>query len=88
MGLSFIQGTVRGPTGISAEVGFLIDSGAMYSLLPHALWNGIGLAPKRTMDFALADGTTFKAQGSRFKAQGSMFKAQGSMFKAQCSRIG
>ena len=55
--MSYIQGTVRGPAGDRA-VRFLIDSGAVYSLLPYAVWQAIGLAPKREMDFALADGTT------------------------------
>lgn len=60
MGLSYVQGTVRGPTGIAAEVRFLIDSGAVYSLLPHAVWTAIGLTAKRDMEFALADGTTVR----------------------------
>ena len=59
MSLSYIQGTVRGPTG-NEPVRFLIDSGAVYSLLPEPVWRGIGLAPKREMDFALADGTTIR----------------------------
>lgn len=33
MVISYIQGTVRGPAGAEATVRFLIDSGAMYSLL-------------------------------------------------------
>ncbi len=33
MGISYVQGTVRGPTGTEASVRFLIDSGATYSLL-------------------------------------------------------
>jgi clan AA aspartic protease len=59
MGLSYIQGTVRGPAGPRA-VRFLIDSGAVYSLLPEDVWQAIGLVPKREMDFALADGTTVR----------------------------
>ena len=35
-----------------------MDSGATYSLLPKAVWEKIGLAPKRTLSFTLADGTT------------------------------
>jgi clan AA aspartic protease len=60
VGISYIQGTVRGPSGTEATVRFLIDSGAMYSLLPEAVWQAIGLAPQREMDFALADGTTIR----------------------------
>ena len=57
--MSYIQGTVRGPTG-EQTVRFLIDSGAMYSLLPEPVWRAIGLAPKREADFSLADGTTIR----------------------------
>jgi predicted aspartyl protease len=60
VGLSYVQGTVRGPTGIAVDVRFLIDSGATYSLLPHGVWNAIALTPKREMGFALADGTTVR----------------------------
>ena len=57
--MSYIQGTVRGPSG-EQSVRFLIDSGAVYSLLPEEVWRAIGLAPKREMAFALADGTTVR----------------------------
>ena len=59
MSLSYIQGTVRGPAG-EQTVRFLIDSGAVYSLIPEPVWRGIGLVPKREMDFALADGTVVR----------------------------
>ena len=58
MGISYVQGTVRGPAGAKATVRFLIDSGATYSLLPEPVWRAIGLAPQREMDFVLADGTS------------------------------
>ena len=57
MGISYIEGTVRGPAGQEARLEFLIDSGAMYSLLPHATWKAIGVTPKREETFSLADGT-------------------------------
>ena|SRR5438034_8792364 len=60
MGISYIQGTVRGPSGTEATVRFLIDSGAIYSLLPEPVWQAIGLAPLREMDFSLADGTIIR----------------------------
>ncbi len=60
VGISYVQGTVRGPTGKEASARFLIDSGATYSLLPDTLWQTIGLAPKREMEFVLADGTTVR----------------------------
>lgn len=34
MGLTYIEGTVTGPTGKHAIVRFLVDSGATYTLLP------------------------------------------------------
>jgi clan AA aspartic protease len=57
MGLTFIQGVVRGTKKQSATVEFLVDSGAIYSLLPEKDWKAIGLKPKRKMSFTLADGT-------------------------------
>ncbi|HWP36628.1 MAG TPA: aspartyl protease family protein [Gemmatimonadales bacterium] len=60
MGISYIEGTVRGPSGAEQSVRFLIDSGAVYSLLPEPVWTAIGLSPRRHMDFSLADGTTIR----------------------------
>lgn len=60
VGISYVEGTVRGPAGVEARVRFLIDSGATYSLLPEGVWRAIGLAPKRQVDFVLADGTTVR----------------------------
>ncbi|MBI2191928.1 MAG: aspartyl protease family protein [Planctomycetes bacterium] len=57
MGLTYIEGVVAGPTGRRRTLEFLVDSGAMYSLLPHKDWKSIRLAPKRSMVFTLADGT-------------------------------
>lgn len=59
MGLTYISGTVRWPAG-EAEVRFLVDSGATYALVPHNVWQAIGLSPRRTAVFTLADGTTGK----------------------------
>lgn len=64
MGITHIEGTVTGPTGKQTTVRFLVDSGATYSLLPHEDWQAIGLSPKRSMAFALADGTTVERQVS------------------------
>ncbi len=57
MGITYVQGKVRGPGGAEAAVKFLIDSGAMYSLLPERIWKAIGLEPQKHMEFGLADGT-------------------------------
>jgi clan AA aspartic protease len=60
MGVTYVEGQVRGPTGKQESVSFLIDSGATYSLLPQAAWKSIELKPKRTLSFTLADGTTIE----------------------------
>ena len=58
MGLTYVEGQVTGPSNKHADVKFLVDSGAKYSLLPKAVWEEVGLTPKRTLSFILADGTT------------------------------
>ena len=58
MGVTSIDGVVTGPAGQSRSVVFLVDSGATYTLLAQRDWQAIGLKPKRSVDFALADGTT------------------------------
>jgi clan AA aspartic protease len=64
VGISYVEGTVRGPTGPEERVRFLIDSGATYSMLPQPVWNAIGLVPQRDMRFQLADGTSVARQVS------------------------
>ncbi|HKR07157.1 MAG TPA: aspartyl protease [Bacteroidia bacterium] len=39
------------------EVDFMIDSGAVYSLVPRKDLKTLGIKPYRKMDFILADGT-------------------------------
>lgn len=57
MAVTYIEGTVTGKSDKKATVHFLIDSGATYTLLPHKIWKAIGLSPKRSVTFTLADGT-------------------------------
>ena len=64
MGVMYVEGTVTGSEGTQATVRFLVDSGATYTLLPYGDWQAIGLSPKRSMDFALADGTTVERKVS------------------------
>jgi clan AA aspartic protease len=61
MGFVKAEGTVRGPRG-EDTLEFLVDSGAMYSILPHDVWRKIGLEPKREQRFSLADGTVIRRQ--------------------------
>jgi clan AA aspartic protease len=39
------------------QVKFLVDSGAVYSLVPTAILRKLGLRPYRELSFSLADGT-------------------------------
>jgi len=64
MGITYIDGEVRGPTGKTAAVRFLVDSGATYSVLAKDTWQAIELAPKRGASFTLADGTRIERQVS------------------------
>lgn len=57
MGVPYVEGVVRGAGSHSATVHFLVDSGATYTLVPHDVWQQIGLTPKRTVGFTLADGS-------------------------------
>ncbi len=60
MGITYVEGVVKGPTGKQATVRFLVDSGATYTLLPHEILKSLDLVPKRTVTFTLADGTTIE----------------------------
>jgi clan AA aspartic protease len=62
MGITYVDGEVRGPTGKTARVRFLVDSGAVYSLLAKDTWQAIELEPKRSASFMLADGTHIERQ--------------------------
>lgn len=64
MGIVFIDAEVRGGRGKRQAVRFLVDSGASYSVLPLKVWRAIGLKPKRTMTFTLADGTQLRRKVS------------------------
>ncbi|MEM1944771.1 MAG: aspartyl protease family protein [Nitrososphaerota archaeon] len=63
MGITYIEGRVRGPRG-EVEVRFLVDSGATYTLLPESIWKQVGLTPMREHDFTLADGTVIRRKVS------------------------
>ena len=57
MGVVYVEGTVTGPAGKQATVSFLVDSGAMYTLLPYNVWRDIELEPADSITCILADGT-------------------------------
>jgi predicted aspartyl protease len=64
MGVTYVEGTVTGVNDKKTTVRFFMDSGATYTLLPHKAWKAIGLSPKRSVTFTLADGTTIERQVS------------------------
>jgi predicted aspartyl protease len=60
VGLTYIDGVVRAPgrRGKGRRVRFLVDSGAVYSVLRGKDWQTLRLSPDRQLDFVLADGTS------------------------------
>jgi predicted aspartyl protease len=60
MGLTYVEGRVRAPASRQRprRIRFLVDSGAVYSVLRRAEWKALRLKPEREVDFVLADGTS------------------------------
>lgn len=62
MGLTYITATVTNPArpAKSVRLRFLVDSGAMYSIVPRSVLRKLGIKPHRTRKFLLADGSEIK----------------------------
>jgi len=60
MGLAYVEGLVRASNRRqrARRVRFLVDSGAVYSVLRRADWKALRLKSERQLDFVLADGTS------------------------------
>jgi aspartyl protease family protein len=60
VGPTYVEGRLRAPGRRQRprHVRFLVDSGAVYSVLPRADWQALHLRPERKLEFVLADGTT------------------------------
>jgi aspartyl protease family protein len=60
MGITYVTARVRrtGARSGAQTVRFLVDSGAVYTVLPRAVWTALKLRPVRDADFTLADGST------------------------------
>jgi predicted aspartyl protease len=73
MGLVHVTMEVRRDGGPRRRVRFLVDSGPKYSVLPNRTWRDLGLKPKRTLEFTLADGTAieWRVSDCRFRYQGA-----------------
>ena len=62
MGLTVLRVEVGNPAKPTRteEVEFLIDSGAIYSVVPARILKRLGIKPLVTEEFRLADGTTIR----------------------------
>ena len=62
MGLTVLKVKVGNPAKpkVLEEVEFLVDSGAIYSVVPSAVLRKLGIKPLATQEFRLADGSTIK----------------------------
>jgi len=73
MGLTYVDGIVSGRRrGAKRPVRFLVDSGAVYSVLRQADWRSLRLVALRELEFVLADGTPLRRQVSE-----CMFELEG-----------
>ena len=72
MGLVRVEMEVGRDDGPHEAVEFLVDSGAVYSVLPRRVWRALKLKSHRILKFSLADGTTIRRGVSecRFSYQG------------------
>ena len=59
MGVTYVTARLRRPDGRgpTRNVRFLVDSGAIYSVLPEEIWRALRLKAERQVEFTLADGT-------------------------------
>lgn len=59
MGITYVAGAVSRVDGRGKRrrVQFLVDTGAIYTVLPERIWRTLGLRPDRDVEFGLADGS-------------------------------
>ncbi|MBI4516783.1 MAG: aspartyl protease [Deltaproteobacteria bacterium] len=62
MGITYLHAQLRRPDGRgqSYDLRLLVDSGAIYSVLPEKIWRALRLRPVRKVEFTLADGTAIE----------------------------
>ena len=62
MGLTHVRADISNPAKPrkSATVRFMVDSGAVYSVVPEAILRRLGIQPHGARTFILADGTEIK----------------------------
>jgi predicted aspartyl protease len=71
MALTHIAGRVSrgGGRRRPLTVRFLVDTGAVYTVLPEHAWRALGLTGDRIAEFTLADGTTIQREVSECRVQ-------------------
>jgi len=73
VGLTVLEIEVGNPANpeVTEKLEFLVDSGPIYSVVPAAMLERLGIKPLATQDFRLADGTKIsrKKGGAVFKYQ-------------------
>ena len=62
MGTTHVHARLRRPDGRGRprDERLLVDSGAIYSVLPEHTWRAMRLRPQRKVEFTLADGTAIE----------------------------
>ena len=74
MGFTYVRAKISRPDGRgwSINTRFLVDTGAVYTVLSENLWQSLKLKPQRTAEFTLADGPTITRAMSecRFTIEG------------------
>lgn len=62
MGITFVKAIIKNPESPSkfTEVEFLVDSGAIFSVVDAKILAKLGIKPHREQEFTLADGTKVK----------------------------
>lgn len=64
MGLTHVEATIANPGNPrkAAKLSFLVDSGAVYSVVPKAILRRLGIKPHSKRTFTLADGSHITRQ--------------------------
>jgi clan AA aspartic protease len=71
MALTHVPGKVSrsGRRRRPIPVRFLVDTGAIFTVLPETVWRAIGLKAERVAEFTLADGTAIRRDVSECRIQ-------------------
>lgn len=74
MGLTYAKIAIEKPFGgkDSVELDLLVDTGAMFSVVPASVLEKLGILPIKKMEFELADGSTIEREvgEARFRFDG------------------